>query len=493
MAINHSLISQAKLAERPIAPLVLVAVGVCFALAVGLLLVGAGATVAVLVPLAIGVVLLALWSPYWAVVVTLAQLAFIPCEGKLFGYFVPNVLQLLGPVVLGGALLHALRDADHERLAPRLADFFVAGFGVWGLVGMFVSPYGGNWKWYGCKMLFPMMLYFAVRLLRLDRKQVRGFILVLLAAIALQSVLMFRESMAGSSPLYEVQSGLMQGVKPARGPFPFHWNAATYLALWPPLFIYAIASSYDWRKKALWATGLVAVLAASTRTMERGGLAASLLTIAFCLLSPKLRRTTLAIIGVLAVVYVPWSMGPAGSGLLERFRQTDESRYAYRTAAINLLKSDRWNPIFGTGWSRFKAVSGYLGTEEQVVAWGSRRGTVAEIARGSALHNVWLAIPVEFGGVGVLLALGLLACLARELLRFWRLGRSGGKIDDGLVVSIMGSLVALGAIGYYQNIYMMAESMSVLWVFYALLASHTDAFLLDRTEKLPPDSTTESV
>jgi len=493
MAISHNLISKAKLSERPIAPLVLVGAGISFALATGLLLMGIGLTAAVLVPLAVGVVLLALWSPYWGLVVTLAQFAFLPSEGELFGHFVPNVLQLLAPIVLGAGLLQALKNAYHERLAPRLADFLVAGFGVWGLVGTFISPYGGNWKWYGNRMLFPMMLYFAVRLLRLDRKQVRTLILVLLAAIALQSILMFRESMAGSSPLYEVGSGLIQGVKPAKGPFPFMWNAATYLALWPSLFVYAIATTRGKQRKGLWGAGLLAVLVASTRTMERGGLAASLIAIAFCLLSGKLRRTALIVMLALAVAYVPWSMGQAGSSLLERFRQTDQSRYAYRTAAINLLKSDKWNPIFGVGWARFGAISGEFGTEEQIIAYGTRLATVRQTARGSKLHNVWLAIPVEFGGVGVLLAMGLFVGLIRGIVAIRRFALAGSRVDEGLVVSLLGSLIALAGVGYYQNIYMMAESMSVLWVFYALLTSHADVFLLDNTEKLSSDSVAEPV
>jgi len=476
MAINRGLISSIELSERPLGPVVLVVAGAGLALAAGLLLTGMGPTGAVSLPLAIAVVSLALWSPYWALVVTLAQFAFVPSEGTLFGYFVPNVLQLLAPVVLGAALLRALKEADHERLAPRLTDFLVVGFGLWGLVGLFVSQYGAVWKWYGNRMLLPMMLYFAVRLLPISRKQVRTLIFILLAAIAIQSLLMFRESMAGSSPLYEVQSGLVQGVKPAKGPFPFKWNAATYLTLWPSLFIYAIASSHDRRKKALWGIGLFAVLAAAGRTMERSSIAASLIAIVFCLLSGKLRRTTLIVMLALAFAYIPWSMGQAGSGLLERFRQTDQSRYAYRTAAINLLKSDRWDPIFGIGWHRFRAVAGHFGTEEQVVAWGSRQGTVAEIARGSALHNVWLAIPVEFGGVGVLLALGLLVGLIRGIVAIRRFALAGARVDEGLVVSMLGSLIALAAVGYYQNVYSMVASMSVLWVFYGLLAVSPRAF-----------------
>jgi len=478
MAIHHSLMSKAKLAERPVTPLVLVAAGTCLALATGLLLMGIGLTGAVLLPLAVGVMLLALWSPFWGLVIALAQFAFIPCEGELFGYFVPNVLQLLAPVVLGAALLQALKEADHERLAPRLADFFVAGFGVWGLVGMFMSPHAGGEKWYANRMLFPMMMYLAVRLLRLDREQVRRLVFVLLAVIALQSVLMIRESAAGSSPAYGHPPGLEHGVKPARGPFLRNWNASAYLCLWPSLFVYAIATTCGKQRKALWGAGLMAVLAASTRTMERAGLAASMIAIALCLLSPKLRRTTLAIMAILVVAYVPWSMGRAGSGLLERFRQADESRYAYRTIAIGFLKSSEWNPIFGMGWSRFRHVPEGFGAEEEIITWGSTRTTIGEVIEGRpALHNVWLAIPVEFGGVGVLLAMGLLASLIRGIAAIRGSALAGSRMDGMLVVSMLASLIALAAVGYYQNIYMMPGSMSVMWLFYGLLTTQPHAFL----------------
>ena len=147
MPIDHRLLSKGELLEYAPAPLVMVAVGACFAVATGLLLVGAGSTAAILFPLAIATVLVAISSPYWALVLTIAQFAFIPCEGELLGYFIPNVLQLLAPLVFGAALLYALKEADHERLAPRTTDFFVGGFGIWGLVGLFLT--GGNWKWYG--------------------------------------------------------------------------------------------------------------------------------------------------------------------------------------------------------------------------------------------------------------------------------------------------------------------------------------------------------
>jgi len=476
MAVNHTERIRTAFAEASVTPLVLTGVGACFAIAIGLLLVGTGGTAAVLLPLAVGIVLLALWSPYWALVATLAQLAFIPCESELFGHFVPNSLQLLAPAILIAALLRTLKEADHERLAPRLTDLLVPGFILWGLVGMLVTPGGMRWKWFGNAMGLPALLYFAVRFLRLSYADIRRLIVILLIAISMQSVLMIRESGAGSSPIYHVQRGTVEGVKPAKGPFPFMWNASTYLALWPSLFVYAMASSRDWRKKIGWGAALTAVLDANTCTMERAGIAASLAGIVACLLSPRLRRTTLAMLGVLAVLYVPWSVGKAGGGLLDRFDQTDESRYAYRTAAINLLRSSDWNPIFGIGWGRFGEVSGVHGTEESIIAWGTHEGTVAEIAAGSKLHNVWLAVPVELGAGGALLFAGLVAGLVRGVFLIWRRASGTARVDDGLVVSMLGSLIALGAIAYYQNTYMMAESMSVLWSFYGLLTTHPGAF-----------------
>ena len=468
--------------QRPVV-LVVLAVGACLAAVTGLLLTG-GATITWLLPLSmIGIVLLAVWSPYWALVLTLAQYAVLPHEGQFFGYFVPNLLQVLAPLVLVVALLQALKNADHERLTLRLHDFFAGGFVLWGLVGLFAVAGGAYWKWYGNRMALPLLLYFAVHLIPFKYRDIRRLVLILLVVTTLQSILMFRESMAGSSPLYQVEEGLMRGVKPAKGPFPFKWNAAAYLALWPSLFIYAIASTNDRRKKLLWGLGLLVVLAASTRTMARAGLAASLLAIAFCLFSARMRRTALAVLGILVIAYVPWSLGRPGAALIGRFQETDQSRYAYRTAAINLLRSPSWDPIFGVGWAMFRQEGGRHGTEEQIVAWGTKPGTVREIAQGSRLHNVWLAIPVEFGGGGVLLFIGILLGLLRGLRRVWRGPPKDREVDDALVVSLLGSLVAVAAIGYYQNIYMMPEVLCVIWVFYSLLTNHPQAFAALKGDK----------
>jgi len=235
-----------------------------------------------------------------------------------------------------------------------------------------------------------------------------------------------------------------------------------------------------------WGVGLVLVLVANTHTMERAGLAASLLGIMACMMSSRLRKPVLVVLGLLAIGYLPWSTTRAGGSLLARFQETDKSRYAYRIAAINLLKSSDWDPIFGIGWARFDRLAGQHGTEEEVVAWGSRRATVAEIAAGSKLHNVWLAMIVEFGVVGAFLTVGLAIMLLRAALALRARKRRGEQIDGALFVAMTAALFSVAAIGYYQNVYMMAGSLSVVWVLYAILVTHPRVFVI-QSDASPPE------
>jgi len=163
---------------------------------------------------------------------------------------------------------------------------------------------------------------------------------------------------------------------------------------------------------------------------------------------------------------------------MDRFDQTDESRVAYRTAAVNLLKSDDWNPIYGIGWSAGYRRIGHYGTNQQVVAWGEHRGSIAEIAEGSQIHNVWLAMAVELGGVGVLLALAVIVPAIAATLRILRRAREH-PLNTGLLTAVWASLIALGAIGYYQNIWHYPASMSVMWLLYGTIVSKPNVFDLD--------------
>lgn len=467
---------------RPM-PIVPAIIGATIAIIVGLLLAGSGLPLVFMIVGGAIIAGLALRAPFWAIVVTLVQFVFIPSEGTLFGYFVPNSLQWLAPMCLLGALLRALATTDHERLAFRLSDVLVFGLILWGYMGLFHSPDAQLFKWYSNRMALPALLYLATRLTRIDNRDMRTLIKVMLVAVALQSLLMIRESAAGSSPFYEVQRGLLEGVKPAKGPFPFMWNASVFLAIWPPLFVYAIARAQNLRAQVAWFLGLVLVLVANTHTMERSGVAASLLGITACLISSRLRKPVLIILGLFALGYIPWSATRAGGSLIARFQQTDESRYAYRTAAINLLKSPDWNPVFGIGWARFARLGGRHGTDEEILAWGSRRATIAQVATGARLHNVWLAMLVELGVVGALMTVGLALMLLRSALILRARKRRGESIDGALFVSMTAALLSVAAIGYYQNVYMMAETLSVAWVFYAILVTQPRVFALEQSQQ----------
>ncbi len=478
MTSDRSSISAEQVSRRALPGLVAVAIGVCLAIGVGLLLLGVDPTVGLFFPLVIGVILLAFRWPYWALTIGLAQLAFIPQEGHLFGYFVPNTLQLLAPLAVTSALFQALRRRDHELLRPRVMDFLIGAFGLWGFVGMFLNGVV-RLKSYGNNVIFVMFWYYAIRLLPLNRKNVQRLLFILLGATALQSVLMVHESLNWASPLYGTPSAdeILEGVAAAIGPFGFHWGAGAYLCMWPSIAIYAIARTRRWRGKLVWFAALMVILAAAIRTMQRASVAASLLAIMGCLINPKLRPTALGVIGILAIAYIPWSTGSFGAPLMTRFRETDQSRYARRVAAVNLMKSPRWNPIYGIGWLNFSNFNRGFGTEEEIVAWGRYSTTVEAAASGSALHNVWWAIPVEYGVVGTLMFLGILAGLGHGTLRIWRNARTGAKVDDGLLIAMLGSLVALGMVGYYHNIYSFDACMCIFWAFYALLTSHPDSFL----------------
>ena len=450
-------------------------------LLLGLMLTQLGYAEAAMVFIGIAAVAVAIISPYWALVIGVAQWAFIPSEGTfLWIETTPNQLQFIGPLLIVAALLCALKERAHDRLRPRMSDFSVGGLGLWGLIGLLANGYPTMYKWYTNRMILPMAYYYATRMVGLTRERAVKLLVIALVAVALQSVLMIRQSMAGSSPIYGHHRGLLEGIKPAIGPFIYHWSAGTFLTQWPAIFVYMIAREKNVKKKILWIIALIAVLIAATRTMQRAPILAALLGISLCVLSSRLRRTTVGIIALLALLYVPWSTGSAGGSLLDRFDETDQSRYARRAVALNLLRSPRWDPIFGMGWTRGHIHGSGLGTDDEVVIWG-RRATTVSFLETSRFHNVWLQIPIELGGVGALITVTIILSAVASSLRILRRARERAT-DTGLLVALWGSLLGVGAIGYYQHVWHMPASMSVMWLVYGMIVSDPRLFDIEPSE-----------
>jgi O-antigen ligase len=331
------------------------------------------------------------------------------------------------------------------------------GYGIW------------FYKYYGSNFLYPMGFYYIARLLLLDHHRLVAAIKINAVAVAAQSALMIRQSYAGSSPIYDTAASMYAGVKSANGPFNMGWTAAAYLVLWPPLFIYLSASARTRWQRSLWYGCFFVTVFAITRTMERMELVAVLATTFLCVFPSKLRAVATRILLILAIAYIPWSGSGAGHSLVERFQQDDESRTAMRLVAFQVMRTSAWNPLWGVGFRRAAEVMPQLADadalqEREFTLYGSKTMTAAQVAEsGSALHNLYLSLLVEFGIVGVLLA-GVIACqVGISLLRLYRSARESPDSDSGLPFALACMFICELCVGYVQNLYIMVAPMSIMF------------------------------
>lgn len=419
-------------------------------------------------------VLAGLREPLWAAAVLLASLAIIPVEFSqnfVFGHSIENPLQIMVPLTLLVCLVGALKDRSLSR--PIVPDLLIVGLGIWGMLSLYNAgqlPFDSYWNKYGNKLLFPMGFYYVMRLLPLDNRGAIQLIRAAAALVVLQSVLIFFEARGGGSPIYgELHQGRVTG------PFGYFWTAAAFLAMWPPLLIFVTSKA---KSRLGWALGFIGVLLvayAVTRTGQRGATFLLLITVPLCLFAPSMRKVAGAVIVTGMILYVPWSMSGSGSALLSRFDETDESRAAYRTVAWEMIKSDKWNPLFGVGPyvspREMKDID--VSTEAEFFMHGRRTRDLADIAEsGHALHNVYMTLLVEFGAVGAFMAALAGLFLIHSALKIYLTPGA----DKALLFGALGALAAWGGIGYLHNIYSFAAPMCMFFFFYALIVGQHRAF-----------------
>ncbi|HCA48316.1 MAG TPA: hypothetical protein DEP45_13475 [Armatimonadetes bacterium] len=425
--------------------------------------------------LALTMLLLGLREPQWAAVVLVSSLAVVPVElsqNTLFGHNIENPLQILVPLTLVVALLSALKDREMPTLI--VPDLLIVGLVMWGLLSLANAgqmPFDSYWKKYGNKLIFPLGFYVIVRLLSLDHRGIMQIIRISVILVVIQAFLIIVQAKTGMTVLY----GDLHGGYPT-GPFAYFWTAAAFLAMWPPLIILATSRA---RSRTGWALGFLALLItayAITRTGQRGATFLLLLEAPLCLLAPSMRKTALAAIAVGAMLYIPWSMTGSGGDLLSRFDETDESRVAYRTVALEMVRSDRWDPIFGVGPyispREMRGMQIETGAQ-QFLMHGRKVLDVSEIAEsGHALHNVYLSLLVEFGSVGAFLAGLAWIWLTVSAIRLYL----NPAADRALLIGVMGALIGWGGIGYIHNIYSFAAPMALFFFFYGLVVGKQQAF-----------------
>jgi len=399
--------------------------------------------------------------------------SFIPIEGPLFGQYVPNILQAAIPVALFVSLLHALKNKTAPRFS--VADLLAIGLGFWGLGGLYINDVMGRWKYYGNKVLYPIGFYYLVRLIPWDHHRVQQAVKVNLALVGTQSLLMIRQAVVGSSPLYG------PSMHRAIGPFGIFWTSAAYLALWPSLFVYSASTSKSSLGRALSYLGLALNAYAITRTQQRAATFALIPVVLLCLVGPRMRPTATKVLIAGAIAFVPWSMSGAGSALMDRFNETDESRAAYRAAGWAIVRSSEWDPLFGVGFyhaqDKMRDIDVSELEDKRFLVFGTRIHTLSgTIKHGAPIHNFYLTILIEMGSMGALLCLSIFGLIVQRLGTLIGDRQTAAPVDTDLVISAAGSLLAWGGLAYIHNIYTMTAPMSVFWFWIGIIATGAPAF-----------------
>jgi hypothetical protein len=431
---------------------------------------------------------------YWTTVILMAQLALIPCEGRLRGVFIPNILQVALPLALLIAAVSFIVAKRSGRII--VADFLPVALGLWGLLGIFLMPGKDLSKWYGNRFLYPMGFYYLVRLIPLDRASVAKALNLNLAAAALQSLLVVTYRWTGINPFYPPPK-LFNNVRALPGPFDSPYTLAPYLAPWVPLLVYSALTAKSPRGRLLAFSGLVLTLLAITCTTQRAATMAALIGIAFLFVARKLRLPMIKMLLIMALLYVPLSTKKIVSTVSVRTKETDQSRDVYKRVGWEIVRSPYWDPLLGVGFNRAREVSPKLTIDDDSTEfnlWGTRIMTAADVAeRGVVLHNIYLSFLVEFGIVGAALGAGIILALFFSLGRLYLAQRKDPGVDFSMATAIAAGIVVILAVGKYHNIYIMHATMSIFWFLYGILVGRPEALCTAQEVFVKQESTTGEV
>jgi len=464
-------------------PWLVVAVAVALVAVIALgVLAGGSMSLAIAATVCLAFILIALKSPYVGLAIFLPSIAILPWDGYIRGgLWVPALIRLAAPALLCGVLLRALSTRMKRTFRLNVVDILAGALGLFGLINLVGT--GGIMfaKSYSKAMLFPLFFYFIARLLDWDRDGWRRLLRLQLIATAVCALLIVVESVRGGSLLYRGSGGLgeIHGVRIAFGPFGAMWTAASFLCLWPPLFIYAAATAKRPWARASWLVGGVLTIMALTRTHERAMIGGAALALALCLLVPRLRKPLTLAGCVAVVVIVPvLILGSGPTWLIDRFRDPTKgyTRDAYNAGAISVLKSPDWNPILGVGYSQF----GYYAlrhTPPELLerAFGTSYQRLFERGYTPRQHNIALTLLVEFGIVGTALFVAVLLGIGYHWLQCFR---PPGCANVALVVAVLAMAVSALFSACFHNLYIIAQATLYLWFFGGLIVGHKHLFRL---------------
>lgn len=427
---------------------------------------------------------LALCRPAWFLGFTLAQLSLLPDHGHVFGMFVPSVLQFAIPALILGVLFDRWRQRSHGWVGLYAGDLFVAGFLFLGYLGIGLISGPDPWKYYTNQVVFPGLIYFAVRWMDLDRQKVLGILRAMLIAAFIMSPVLVLTPVIGSDPIYHGARGYQGMGAAARGPIGAVSDTAAYASMWVPMFLYAASVVFVFRPhvRALAMVGALTSGLGAIATNERIALAAVPAALVVSLIPRAQRRNSALLLCLGVVAGLVWLNSGVGSRLQSKLQEEDKTfrRRVYIRKAIDYMKSPEWNRWLGTGFARLEDNSNDM-LLPTVYVWHPRLQAwrpVREIGK-RPVHCAPLNILGEYGLLGTTALLGVIASALLAIPRMYRTARSSnGRVDTSLLWAIAAAAVAVFVNGLYHNTDKVHQVAAVLWFYAGIIIGHPKAFVI---------------
>lgn len=443
-------------------------------------------------PIVVALVLCAFYFPFWTYVCFLCMLSLIPIESRFLFMRVPNWTQALLPALLLGVMLNNVKRREARPYAFHWADLFLIAFIIFGFLGIKLEEGRATYKFFINQQVFPALLYFIVKWLPLDRKLFREQLRWQLYSVFALSAIMLCGPLLGIEPFYQgFQWHGFGGL--ARGPMYTISDTVAYTGIWPPFFLYAIATmlpSGRRERRWVWPAGLVLCILATVATTERTGPIALLIGFAICTLHPRmLKHLMIAGLGLvlLAPIYLATSSGGEVRGRLDTLGQQGVGfeRQIYRQKALDYTRSGRWNPLLGTGFGRINDLSATTMSETQWVYdynWNEFRPVRDFAGRPTHCAPVTLYCEYGYGAGGMLVAFA--GAVGFGFLRIIRRGRRRRqRIDWVLITAALASVIGVVFNGLFHNTEGVVQVLFVMWAFAGLVIAHPDVFWVAPAEQ----------
>ncbi len=431
-------------------------------------------------PLALLLTWVMLNNPWVLYAITLAHFSILPVENYMMGFYVPNLTQFLVPALFIAIAATTVARRQWGTFRLRTADVFVTAFVLIAILGIALEPGYKNWKTFGNQVLFAISLYYTTRWLQLDRQRFRTTLKWVLIAAAVML-----------ADLALVQLFRVGRIWERAGPLGTLSDQATYSALFPPFFLYMAATASGpsaRRDRILWLVAALIGVIAAAGGKERSGVVAGLAGLTFCIVHPRMFRYVA--IGVIALIPIGawWLSTSVGSHVHSRFSDDQDPmlrRRIYVGKAIDYINSEKWNPIWGTGFWRLKTVSNEMLSREALVWDANKNRWRLEYEIGQRpIHCAPVTVFGEYGYGGVFCLIGLGGCALYSLAAAYRRARrTGRQFDTVFLVAAAGAGIGLLINAGFHNTEQVFPVTALWWAFMGLVVGHANVLIMSDTEQ----------